>query len=293
VLRKKFTLIELLVVIAIIAILASMLLPALVRAKYKAKLIVCVNNQRQVALGVFTYSADYEEWYPVTTGKSKKHGGQIWTARGQTYSIPNSPAYQALAEYYSYRGSKKFHGVTYRNPIWQCPQGRTEEKKNGTETAYFSLNFDTWVGTGAKQYENGFPSPFVPTGKEYMMRRPGDRYTMAHHWRKPPGAEDDPQFKILMADIVQRIGHNGGGLSTNHIWQGERDLDGVPSYAALQYRTWTGVADANYTFDDGSVKTYSRFTWAEFGPPLDFYFPSDHGQGGDHQGYPEDFAVWD
>jgi prepilin-type N-terminal cleavage/methylation domain-containing protein len=136
-----FTLIELLVVIAIIAILAAMLLPALSAAKAKAQRIKCVNNQKQVGIGLHLFTDDNNEFYPSHSGWANFGGN---TGTNQT-------------------GNAAFYGGLLRatnRPLWRyvqaveafhCPADNGDSLNPQVKTCYGGWGNSfliEWAGNG-------------------------------------------------------------------------------------------------------------------------------------------------
>ncbi len=138
--KKGFTLIELLVVISIIAVLLSILMPALNMAKQKARMVICSNNLHQIAVGLNAYASDFGRYMPRSAGYPRL---VYW---GDT-SGPDGR--EMVLEYVSFKSEKLLFC-----PAAQHPGGNPGHKPGIHSTAEPYLSFEDsekwsryfWIG---------------------------------------------------------------------------------------------------------------------------------------------------
>lgn len=156
--KRGFTLIELLVVVAIISILAAMLLPALSKARERARHSVCMSNLKQIWHALIMYTEDHDGWLLPARVPYPQYWNGVVTLR---------PWYELLGNYgkaYGYRYASLDYGVYIAAPgssAWSWTKGKNlicpSERRNFTYTHY---HINLWlVGTYTTQGSGYIPDP--------------------------------------------------------------------------------------------------------------------------------------
>lgn len=195
---KGFTLIELLVVIAIIAILAGMLLPALGKAKEKAKGVQSMNNLKQIGVSFTLYAEDHGDVYFNLGGGIPNHG--MWT------SSPRSNVRLTADHPNAYWGIGYMQYVQNRD-VFRCPSARHVDEWRETGLRY-APEFWLWSSYGINDYVVRPPNPSNPRDKKNEVRR-------------VPGGFESPATTIFAQDAAEQKMEGSG--DTLGVWPGDTE----------------------------------------------------------------------